>query len=107
MKRSPDLDGWAGDPFADQRAFAKAGGSRDESQLAIQYIIQPPEQALSGNNFRMRWGNIQLCAQDLRSHTSIIKHVPQKRLNPLAPYNKSVLHTPSLDDASFTSSLTD
>src|SRR6266508_3125737 len=31
----------SGDPFADQRGFAKAGRSRDEGQLALQTLVQP------------------------------------------------------------------
>ena len=48
-----------GDPFADQRGFAKAGGGRDEGQLAVQTLVQPLDQAGAEDNFRPRWGDIK------------------------------------------------
>ena len=41
-----------GDPFADQRGFAKAGGGRDEGQFTMQALVQPLDQAGAEDNVR-------------------------------------------------------
>ena len=48
-----------GDPFADQRSFTKAGGCRDEGQLAMQTLVEPVDQAGTKDNFRARWRDIK------------------------------------------------
>ena len=48
-----------GDPFADQRGFAKAGGGRDEGQFAVQPLVQPLDQARAEDHVRPRWRDIQ------------------------------------------------
>ena len=47
IQRQPgDRPPATGDPFADQRGFAKAGGSRDEGQFtAAETLVQPLDQA--------------------------------------------------------------
>ena len=51
----------AGDPFADQRGFAKAGGGRDEGQLVTrrETLVQPLNQAGTEDDFGPRRGDVQ------------------------------------------------
>ena len=46
-----------GEPFADQRGFAKAGRGRDQRQFAVQTLVQPLDQAGAGDNLGARWGD--------------------------------------------------
>ena len=48
-----------GDPFADQRGFAEAGGGGDEGQFAVQPLVQPLDQAGAKNNLRPRAGDVK------------------------------------------------
>jgi hypothetical protein len=47
-----------GNPFADQRGFAKAGGSRNEGQFTGHALAQPFDQGGRGTIFRPRRWNI-------------------------------------------------
>jgi len=49
----------SGEPFAEERGFAKAGRGTDEGQYAVQTLIQPLDQAGAENSFRPRWGEIE------------------------------------------------
>nr|HET6903142.1 hypothetical protein [Ktedonobacteraceae bacterium] len=49
------------DPFADQRGFAKAGGCRDEGQLAVQALVESREQAGAADHVRSKRREIQFC----------------------------------------------
>ena len=51
----------SGDPFADQRGFTRAGGGRDEGELAARRktLVHPLDQAGTENNFRPRWGDVK------------------------------------------------
>ncbi len=61
-----------GDPFADQRGFAKAGGGRDEGQFAsCRALVQPLDQAGAEDNFRPRWGNIKFGEEKWLRHSKI------------------------------------
>ena len=66
----------AGDPCADQRGFAKAGGGRDEGQFAVQTLVQPLDQAGAEDHVRPRWGDIEFRGQDWRRHRPSIDHAP-------------------------------
>ena len=62
VQRQPgDRSPATGDPFADQRGFAKAGGGRDEGQFAArrETLVQPLDQAGAEDNVRPRWGDIK------------------------------------------------
>ena len=57
-----------GNPFADQRGFAKPGGGRDEGQFAVQALVQPLDQAGAEDNFRPRRGDIKFREEKWRRH---------------------------------------
>ena len=60
VQRQPgDRPPAAGEPFADQRGFAKPGRGRDEGQLAtVQALVQPLDQARARGRMFGRGGGI-------------------------------------------------
>ena len=57
VQRQPGDRSFAtGDPFADQRGFAKAGGSRDEGQFTSQTLVQSLDQARTQDNSQLEVG---------------------------------------------------
>ena len=62
-----------GNPFADQRGFAKPGGGRDEGQFAVrrETLVQPLDQAGAEDNFRPRWGDIKFGEEKWLRHSKI------------------------------------
>src|SRR6266567_7885120 len=61
-----------GDPCTDQRGFPKAGGGRDEGQLAVQTLVQPLEQAGAADNVRPKPGDIQFRGENGRWHACLV-----------------------------------
>jgi hypothetical protein len=72
VQRQPGgLSPATGDPFADQRGFAKAGGGGDEGQSAVvQTFVQPLGQAGTGHDSRLGLGNVEFGGQNRRRHGS-------------------------------------
>ena len=55
-------------PCAEQRGFPKTGGGSDESQFAVQTLVQPLEQAGAADNLRPKRRDIQFRGENGRSH---------------------------------------
>jgi len=64
-----------GEPFADQRGLAEAGGGRDEGQFVAgrETLVQPLDQPGARDHLGSRWGDIEFGGQDGRRHGSIIQ----------------------------------
>ena len=71
-------------PFADQCGFSKAGGGRDEGQLAPRKkpFIQSLDQARAEDKVRPGWGDIEFRRQNLHGHRAIIQRPPGFRKRP-------------------------
>jgi len=70
-----------GEPFADQRGLAEAGGGRDEGQFVAgrETLVQPLDQPGARDHLGSRWGDIEFRRQDRRGHGSIIQRPPRLR----------------------------
>ncbi len=61
--------GWSpapDEPLADQGGFPKAGGGRDERQLAVQTLVQPLAQAGAADHVRPKPRDIQFRGENGR-----------------------------------------
>ena len=80
-----------GDPGADQRGFAKAGGGRDEGQLAVQPRVEPLEQAGNGGRLAAAVGGYRVWL--LEWYSPWLHYIPRPQLHaapqPCGPAEKS------------------
>ena len=70
-----------GNPFADQRGFAKAGRGGDEGEFVtkLKTLIEPFDQVGAWDQVRPQWRDIQFRLQELFWHKDIIREICRKR----------------------------